>query len=811
MNLATLVAPAAVIAGSKVTDFRQASNNFGQNPVPGDVEWINSIIQSSNSVYFEGMSVPQRTVFTGIDAETGDIHTLTFDHQNTKAGIHAYDWLTSYDQAIQAAINEGFPYLDLNADACGPNIGPPGTLGATCLALRASSYTAIVNVPDDPFISKDGSTQSRINAYEAAYGNRTIKLYGNQPITAAALTMTHSVANGADTGDSDAKYVLTWTSASTNLLIEMAGHLAITGDGTGMSWGPGLGSSQISGGPYHFNLRLLDGDSLGAQDNQIKGADIKVPPDLQISKTADASPVNAGDPIGFTITVTNAGSGTATAATLNDPLPGGTGIDWSISPPYSGPGTCSITGSPPNETLACAFGDLAASASASVHVTSSTAFASCATYSNTATADASNDDPITATDDVTVECADLRVVKDADPVGPVSAGDAIGFDITVYNDGPGTAKDVTLYDELPGVGLTWSLDPAFTGCTITANVLECSFGDLADDASVGPIHVTATTSYAECTTYDNTATASASNAPDADDDASVSCDTPSLTITKTPDGQTVLAGATISFSITVTNNGPGTAYDVEIDDVLPGTGLTWTEVVDKAECTITGGNVLHCDVGDLIDDASFTVAVQVVTTSAACGILDNTAYAIASNHPEVYDPGQITVECPSNNLFHTGTTCRQYLGLDPPGVLAGTEITDVFYGFKNNKILNTAPGVFFYYNSFTAAGGGAFQVKIDQSTVGPAPVFGVQQNNQIIVYDASCNIVHSGFTISVVNGDAFVNFTSSVPGATYIVSVKYDTSTVVGTVNPLASQEYFFSTVIGAVETGSDSLFLTRK
>ena len=65
----------------------------------------------------------------------------------------------------------------------------------------------------------------------------------------------------------------------------MAGHLSVGGDGTGLGWGAGLGSSSISGGPYHFHLNQLenpaaskDSDkiiSLGSQDNQIKGSNIQ--------------------------------------------------------------------------------------------------------------------------------------------------------------------------------------------------------------------------------------------------------------------------------------------------------------------------------------------------------------------------------------------------------------------------------------------------------------------------------------------------------------------------------------------------------
>ncbi len=323
LQYASVAAPQNVLAGANVVDFRQASNNFGQNPVPGDVKWINSIIQKANSVYFEGMSVPQRTVFTGIESTNDNTHTLTFDHQATKNGNHAYDWLTSYDQAIEAADDAGFPYVDLIADACGANIGPPNDLGTTCQSLRDGAYSIEVDVPNDPFISKDGVTQDKIDAYEVAYGDRTIWLYGNEPITDALLTIEHSVADLEDDGDSDAQYVLTWTSASTELLIEMAGHLAITGAGNGISWGLVLGAAQINGGPYHFNLDELDDDSLGSQDNPIKGADI-FDPDKLASTTAtlihDAdhqvvTSVSVGTIVHDQATVTGSGS---------DPTPTGT-------------------------------------------------------------------------------------------------------------------------------------------------------------------------------------------------------------------------------------------------------------------------------------------------------------------------------------------------------------------------------------------------------------------------------------------------------------------------------------------------------
>ena len=254
------VSPPPVMAekGASV-DFTQYANE--------DDEWINSILQASNSKYYECMSVPQRTILDGIPPTAGGEHTFAFSHEATKGGIHAYDWLTAYNQGND-------PPLAYNP--CGPKIGNMPDFATICGDLHSSGYSILVNVPDDPFVSKDGSTQARIDAYEAQFGNRQIKIYGDQPFVAAGLTLTHTVSNGGDTGDSDIEYVLTWTSNSTQILIEMAGHLALSGSTMfyPIAWGFELGASYVSGGPYHFRLGELDGASLGAQDNPIKGANV---------------------------------------------------------------------------------------------------------------------------------------------------------------------------------------------------------------------------------------------------------------------------------------------------------------------------------------------------------------------------------------------------------------------------------------------------------------------------------------------------------------------------------------------------------
>jgi uncharacterized repeat protein (TIGR01451 family) len=246
-------------------------------------------------------------------------------------------------------------------------------------------------------------------------------------------------------------------------------------------------------------------------------------PALSITKTADAATVSAGTSIGFTVTVSNSSAdktGTATNVAIDDPLPGGAGVDWSISPSYSGPGTCSVSGDAPSQSLDCSLGNMAPGASASVHVSSATTSGSAGTYPNTATVSADNNPSVQASASITVLAPDLSITKTADAASVIS-GNPIGFTVTVSNaaaDGTGTASAVTISDPLPGgTDVSWSISPAYAGpgsCTIDGQApsqsLDCSLGDLAPGASAS-VHVQSSTDAASAGTYDNTASAAAAN------------------------------------------------------------------------------------------------------------------------------------------------------------------------------------------------------------------------------------------------------------------------------------------------------------
>ena len=190
---------------------------------------------------------------------------------------------------------------------------------------------------------------------------------------------------------------------------------------------------------------------------------VRKAPSVTIAKTADAASVSAGSNIGFTITVTNGGAADATGVTVNDPLPNtaGSGVDWSIAS-QSPASSCSITGTPPSETLACGPLTLAAAGGTlTVHVTSSTTAASCGTYNNTATFTSTNAGSGTANASTAVQCGALKIVKNSTKTGNPAVANA-------------------------GAEFCYSTS---TGCT-TTNVTDTTNGTLGDkDTAVGSVCV----------------------------------------------------------------------------------------------------------------------------------------------------------------------------------------------------------------------------------------------------------------------------------------------------------------------------------
>ena len=75
------------------------------------------------------------------------------------------------------------------------------------------------------------------------------------------------------------------------------------------------------------------------------------------------------------------------------------------------------------------------------------------------------------------------------------------------------------------------------------------------------------------------------------DSGKITCQKPSLTVTKTPDNQSISAGTDAEFTMVVSNGGPGTATNVTLNDPLPAGG-DWSISGQPAGNMRWGGRVI---------------------------------------------------------------------------------------------------------------------------------------------------------------------------------------------------------------------------
>ncbi|MBK6560696.1 choice-of-anchor K domain-containing protein [Candidatus Amarobacter glycogenicus] len=370
-------------------------------------------------------------------------------------------------------------------------------------------------------------------------------------------------------------------------------------------------------------------------------------PDISVLKTADNSPISAGDTASFTITVSNSnetGTGTASGVHLSDTLP--SGVAWSINPSVA---ACSIT----NGVLSCDWATLAKGASVSVTVTGATGAAQCGELPNTATATATNeaaaDGPNNSSATIVVNCPDLEVKKTPDG-GTVNAGENVAFTIEVKNVGDGVARDVVLTDTVP-TGFAWTPNPAGETCEITAGVLTCEFGDLAKNATAS-VTLTAATTAAQCQAIPNTASAASTfgGGDTATDGGDITVLCPDVVIEKVADKSPVGYGEQMSFTIKVTNLGPGVAKDVVVTDVIPvGPGAAgWTTNTIGCQVDIT----VVCTFKEILpgDANAKTIIVTSVASPATCEPQVNSVTVTAANEPAGApganaDEATIEIEC----------------------------------------------------------------------------------------------------------------------------------------------------------------------
>jgi uncharacterized repeat protein (TIGR01451 family) len=126
-----------------------------------------------------------------------------------------------------------------------------------------------------------------------------------------------------------------------------------------------------------------------------------------------------------------------------------------------------------------------------------------------------------------------------------------------------------------------------------------------------------------------------------------------LQITKTDSPDPDVLGNRVRYLITVKNNGPDTAHNVQMSDPLP-IGVTFSSVA-TTQGTCTGGQLVSCQIGTLANGASALITVFVKPTQT--GLITNTATTVGA-------------EAESNIANNTATTTTLVKGPFKPPVVA---------------------------------------------------------------------------------------------------------------------------------------------
>ena len=341
----------------------------------------------------------------------------------------------------------------------------------------------------------------------------------------------------------------------------------------------------------------------------------------------------------------------------------------------------SATGSYNAGTGVWTIGDMPAGTSQTVTLTATVLATAVPSASNTATATSTTTDPNPLNNTDTAEVvplqADLAVYKTVSDPAP-NVGDTIQFTIAALNFGPDDATSVEVQDLLP-TGVTYvshtgpgSYDPA-TGRWTIGNLGGSTGVSLVITVTVdppSPAGIPPTTT--------NTATISGrEHDPDPSNNTDSATETPQyadLAVTKQVSDARPNVGDTITYTITVVNNGRDAATGVTLLDTLP--TLAGLQIVGTPQAnfgTYDQGTGVWT-IGTVNVAAAATLSIQARVLAPASGIPPARTNTASIQNADQYDPD------PTNDSASV-TETPQYADLEvtktvnDPAPNVGDEVT----------------------------------------------------------------------------------------------------------------------------------------
>jgi uncharacterized repeat protein (TIGR01451 family) len=446
--------------------------------------------------------------------------------------------------------------------------------------------------------------------------------------------------------------------------------------------------------------------------------------DLSVTNSGSPNPVTAGGTITYTQSVTNGGPATANAPVFTETLPPNTTAvsltgpaGWTCVP--ATPACTDTVAMPANTTANFTF-----------VVKVATNVASGTTITQTDSVSSSTGDPNNGNNSATVnvqvaDSADLSVSNAASPV-PVLANTDITYTQVVTNNGPSAATGVSLTDALPAFTTAVSLNgPAGWTCFVVT--FTCTAPTLAPGAPATitfvvkvnagtaagtPINETVRVSstVADPNLANNSATAA---------DVVAGAGQADLVTTDAASPSSLAAGSNVTYTQSITNNGPVAATGVSFTQITP-PNTNFQSITAPALWTcgtvppVGGTGTITCtDSGTLglgaVNTANFTLVLQVNAGTPSGTNITDTDTATATNMV----PGITTNSASATVLVANANSADMAIVKTgaPNPVTEGTPLTYTLAVTNNGPasatnvtVVDTLPSVVTYLSSNTTQG-----------------------------------------------------------------------------------------------------------
>jgi uncharacterized repeat protein (TIGR01451 family) len=729
-----MAAPMLAKAANPAANIDQCRNGQITAPVQcANDAWVNGNLGEQNSHYREGDSVPFRATLTDLNASAGNTHTLVIQYDTLQSGTHAYDYLTSYFRT------------ETTAD---PTTGLTGLTPGNCFTIPVDFLIDFAN---------PGSTQASgcISIWNGTITNITYGTMDSADQRSVIVTFTATnptvliawgghIASQIDWGAGNSASAISGSPYHMRLLTlddTQLGNQDRSLKASGILPIPALFTTQASVGQITSGQgTVTDTATLSGSNGPVTGS-VK----FFVCGPAGSNPdcTSGGTQVGGAVTIVG---GQATSAPFTPPATGHYCFRGEYTPdafaPYSpsnhtdttlecftvtaqtaintnagGPFTIGVDGTvalSDTATLSGGTNDATGTISFKLYSDANCTVQVGSTVTKTVVGNGVYVSPAIVVSATGTYHWIASYNGDAKNVGTTSACGApnenpvvnprpttvttnAGGPFVLGADGTVALSDTaTLSGGTSGAGgtITFMLfSDSVCANQIGADVTVAVNGADGKNYTSPPITVNAAGTYYWVASYGGDTKNAASSSTCGDVNETPLVIKPHISISKSPDAQTILIGQTANFTITVTNDGDSTLTNVVVTDALaPGCARTSADIPGLASMTPGATVTYTCTLANVT--ASFTnIAIATGTPPVGPPVSAQDTAPVTAVAPATH-PAIAIVKNPKSQTVTRGGTATFTITVTNTGDVALTSVTvsDPLSPNCNRTIGTLAPG-----------------------------------------------------------------------------------------------------------------------